>query len=76
MATSLPFCANIGISLLVDPVNQPTVTHVYRGHQSIYLLAQQIPTSAASRTSSCATAASSATEGRTRDSSPSMKDML
>ena len=50
MATSLPFRANIGISLLVDPVNQPTVTHVYRGYQSICLLAQQIPTSVASRT--------------------------
>jgi hypothetical protein len=51
MTTSLAFCANKGISLLVDPVNQPTVIHVYRGHQFICLLAQQIPTSAASRTS-------------------------
>ena len=50
MATSLPLCANIGISLLVDPVNQPTVTHVYRGYQPIYLLAQLIPTSGAPRT--------------------------
>ena len=72
MATSLPFCANNGISLLVDPVDQPTVTH---GHQSIYLLAQQIPTAAASWVSSCATTASSVTEGRTLDSSMSMKDM-
>jgi hypothetical protein len=60
MTISLAFCANNGISLLVDPVNQPTVTHVYRGRQFICRLAQQIPTSAASRTSSCATAASSA----------------
>jgi hypothetical protein len=75
MATSLPFCANNGISLLVDPVNRPPVAHVYRGHQSIYLLAQQIPTAAASWVSLCATTASSVTEGGTLDSSMSMKDM-
>ncbi len=43
MTTSLAFCANIGISLLVDPLNEPPVAHVYRGHQSICLVAQQIP---------------------------------
>jgi len=45
MTTSLAFCANNGISLLDDPVNEQTVTqvtHVYRGHQPTYLRAQQI----------------------------------
>jgi hypothetical protein len=65
MTTSLAYRANNAISLLVDPVNQPTVTHVYRGHPFICPLAQQIPTSAASRTSSCATAASSAAADQT-----------
>ena len=46
MAVSLPFCPNLGISLLVDLVSEPTV----RGHQSIGLLAQQIPISAADGT--------------------------
>jgi hypothetical protein len=36
MTTSLAFCANNRISLLVDPVNQPTVTRVLP-RSSIYL---------------------------------------
>ncbi|MGO9352408.1 MAG: hypothetical protein ACLP3C_16935 [Mycobacterium sp.] len=78
MTTSLAFCANNGISLLDDPVNEQTVTqvtHVYRGHQPTYLRAQQIPATVASRTSSCATTASSPAEGETLDSSISTKDM-
>jgi hypothetical protein len=51
MATSPPSCANTDIALLVDLVNEPTVTNAYSGHQSICLLAQQIPTLAASQSS-------------------------
>ncbi len=76
MTTSLVSCANTGISLLDDPLNEPTVTDVYSSHQPTCLLAPQIPTSAASRTSSCPTTASSVTEGQALDSSMSMKDML
>jgi hypothetical protein len=65
MTTSLVSCANTGVSLLDDPVNEPTVTDVYRSHQPTFLLAPQIPTTAASPTSSCAKTASSAVEGQT-----------
>ena len=44
MTTSLVSCANTGISLLDDPVNEPTVTDVYSSHQPTCLLAPQIPT--------------------------------
>jgi len=57
-------------NLLDDPVNEPTVANVHGGHQPSYLLASQIPTTAASRTSSCATKAASATEGRQPTPSP------
>jgi hypothetical protein len=76
MTTSLVSCANTGISLLDESVNEPTVTDVYSSRQPTCLLAPQIPTTAASRTSSCAKTASSAAEGQTLDSSISMKDML
>jgi hypothetical protein len=76
MTTSLVSCANTGISLLDDPVNEPTVTDVYSSHQPTCLLEPQIPTTAASRTSSCATTASSAAEGQNLDSSISTEDML
>ena len=49
MATSLPFCANTGIYLLVDLVNEPTVITANSGRQSICILVQQIPTTAASQ---------------------------
>jgi len=55
MTASLAFSADYGISQLVEPLNEPPAVHVYRGHQTIFLLAQQISTSAAPRTSSCAT---------------------
>jgi len=71
MATSLAFCANTGISLL----DGPTVTHEYSGHQPTHLLAPQISTAAASRSSSRPTMGSPATEGRTLDSSISVKDV-
>ena len=50
MAVSLPFCLNTGKFRLVDPVVEPTLTTAYGNYQSIFLLAQQIPTSAADRT--------------------------
>jgi hypothetical protein len=75
MTTSLAFCANTGSSLLDGPVIEPTVTNVYSGYQPAYLLAQQIPTTVASQIPSSTTTASSPTEGKTLDSSISMKDM-
>jgi hypothetical protein len=44
-------------NLLDDPVNEPTVANAHGGHQPSYLLAPQIPTTAASRASLCTTTA-------------------
>jgi hypothetical protein len=54
-------------NLLDDPVNEPTVANVHVGHQTQLPSRAPDPDDAASRTSSCATTASSATEGRPAD---------
>jgi hypothetical protein len=48
----------------IDPVNEPTVTNVYSGHQPSYLLAPQIPHNGYLADFLVRNTASSATEGR------------
>jgi hypothetical protein len=62
--------------LLDDAVTEPGVATVRSSHQSNYSLEQQIPAKTGSQVSPCDMKASSATEGRTFNSSTSTKDML